>query len=70
MSKVTQWFSPSIKPAHIGLYQRDWDGDLFLTNHLDFFDGKDWWIMSEGLSTKTSRSINNRAWRGLAEQPK
>jgi len=73
MMQFTQWFDGSVKPVHIGVYERylDWNGYFVYS----FWDGKKWGIngptIDFALRSKGRASAwQDQKWRGLANKPK
>jgi hypothetical protein len=70
MNKLTEWFPPSIKPVHVGPYQRKfedyvsyawWDGESFSVGQFS--------PTAFGMYGHPRSSYQNRLWRGLAVKP-
>lgn len=66
--KLTDWIDGSVKPTIKGWYERNYD-DNKIIHYLDYWDGKDWWY-GVGSGKKCRRAIlQDRSWRGLAQDP-
>ena len=67
--KLTPWFPGSVKPVHVGVYQRTWKSLPF-----SFWDGRQWLLAgyekrdAMGHSNIPS-SAQSVPWRGLSEKP-
>lgn len=66
--KLTPWFPGRVKPARIGLYQRDYE-DNTCTDMPDFWDGKNWILCVEFGEKIGPATSQRRPWRGLAVKP-
>lgn len=64
--KLTDWFSPEIKPTIIGWYQRNY-GDCYCCN--DWWDGNQFIVVENETGKHVGPAKNKLCWRGLAEDP-
>lgn len=65
---VTPWFDGSVKPARIGIYEREYPNG----NYYSYWDGSRWGMgyATLGIVRQTLwPHIQDLPWRGLAEQP-
>lgn len=75
--KLTGWFSENTKPVHIGVYKtrhhhfgNEW------RDAYSYWNGKEWSNSQPTVNdahfvrTWTEGAIQEKKWRGLAEQPK
>jgi hypothetical protein len=67
LDMLTDWFPGDVDPVHTGLYLREWD-DPRLAAEPDFFDGKRWFCVHEGVQSKLPAFNQHRRWRGLREK--
>lgn len=47
----TEWMDGSLKPAHVGVYERDYshstNGDEILGLQFNYWDGRVWWLFGK-----------------------
>lgn len=65
---LTPWFPPDVKPARIGLYQRDWKNEI-ATATPDYFDGTNWFATNAFRCASLTPLAIKLPWRGLNKQP-
>lgn len=79
MTTVTQWFEPTVKPFHVGLYQTalmSEDGDAYSywngnSWSFEYRDGPDFSGAEQAFKFKNEVSfVQGKKWRGLAERAK
>lgn len=63
-AKVTPWFSPDVKPVHVGWYEATLDVSRD-EPPVFWWDGRVWNLWDTG----DICSIQNRHWRGLVDKP-
>lgn len=70
--KVTQWFSASVKPVHVGTYQVKFDSCRPDSNiDTRYWDGAYWRISrDEARSAFGLYPVGREVWRGLANKQK
>lgn len=82
--KLTPWFSGTVKPARVGVYERDYgqQANPDLGSQYQFWDGVNWLygastpestmrvVAARGPTASQLPSRVERDWRGLAEEPK
>ena len=67
----TPWFSPEVKPEHIGVYEIDVDGDLLYA----YWTG-DYWLpvayspQEAEEQVQTPAKNQAKVWRGFTEEQK
>jgi hypothetical protein len=76
--KLTRWISGSVKPAHAGVYQRDYrvargDRDVGIT--YSFWNGTRWGTFGETPENavqwgQLGSAYQDLPWRGLASDPR
>ena len=74
---LTKWFPTDVKPVHIGVYEAIYHvfEDEWSTGY-SFWNGKEWANSSDSIKGAYSNrkwiqgAIQEKKWRGLAEQPK
>jgi hypothetical protein len=69
MAAVTQWFDPTVKPEHEGVYQRDYIGKVAYARYVNRL-----WRMNGDTPEVADRQIKisglqELPWRGLADKP-
>lgn len=77
-AKRTPWFSPDVKPVHVGIYEVEVESGWMAWSH---FDGVRWngaWSSPEGAAMHADwfarycgegMATNLIKWRGLARRP-
>lgn len=73
--ETTDWFHPSVKPVHVGVYQRR-IGEMMDPNFA-YWDGKRWSAFVGCLGTpddalkekRHASAFHGLKWRGLAQKP-
>jgi hypothetical protein len=69
--KLTPWFPGDVKPARVGVYEKDLDDGVF---KFSLWDGRKWRFCRESVGSalrQRERSAWQWAnWRGLASEPK
>ena len=75
-ARLTEWFDGTVKPALLGVYQRDYrnaSGDRHAGIAYSHWDGKRWGIYGETPEKAVQWHIFSSSyqlpWRGLAEDP-
>lgn len=71
--RLTDWYPPSIKPARVGVYQRDMRGTG--NGQYSHWDGMFWggWGGSIEIAARNAggiSSVQDANWRGLAKKPR
>lgn len=65
---LTQWFKGSVKPVHVGVYER------YLRHRFALWNGSRWCIgeytPDDAARVRHRSAIQNARWRGLASDPK
>jgi hypothetical protein len=66
--QLTPWFSSSIKPVHVGVYETDIDGVAW-SKGFSFWNGK-CWGNTEDLPewARDGIGVQCKKWRGLQEK--
>lgn len=74
--KLTPWFPPDVKPAHVGSYQTEDDPSVLghFNHGYQWWDGKAWGLFelthhAAATSGHTRSSFQDNYWRGLAVKP-
>lgn len=68
--KLSQWHDGSVKPVHVGVYERNWD-DPSVNDSYSYFDGKTWKFSDSTIDAAFNGrnyvpSINQSLkWRGI-----
>jgi hypothetical protein len=69
---LTPWFSGKVKPARPGVYQRNTWGNKHNPTY-SLWNGRYWGFSSrtpEGAVRREASNLQNKPWRGLAQEPK
>lgn len=68
--KLSQWFDRRRKPAHVGVYEREWGGHTGYA----MWTGQKWLMSCRTPEIAACQYIvsseQQRPWRGLASKPK
>jgi hypothetical protein len=76
--KLTPWLPGDVRPAHVGVYEAEWDYETGREVYYNYFDGACW--HSGQVHLRDARPEHPRlsgrigghlpkSWRGLAEKP-
>jgi hypothetical protein len=71
MKKYTDWFSPKIKPVHIGVYEVSLG--RFYSPPYAYWNGKRWGLAALSVATATNCKLTavarqDKSWRGLTKK--
>ena len=68
--KLSPWHDGSVKPVHVGVYERSFPNTVFKSNYYTYWDGDIWRSNNTFIPSKASHFLGysflqHQKWRGV-----